>query len=204
VICGGLDLNFLEIETERLKLRPLTMDDVDEIYQIWTDAGVRKYLWDDELISREETLSVIEKSLGYFHAKDFGLWVVLPRYEERLIGFCGYWFFHEPPQMELLYGIITDQWGKGFAPEAATAMLRLGFEELGFPEVIASTDAPNMASVRVMEKLGMSFLKRQTSEGLDTIYYSMKKEDFSGTNPHYVLKRSTPNHGTEIKVQDSN
>jgi ribosomal-protein-alanine N-acetyltransferase len=170
------------------------MDDVDEIHRIWTDAGVRKYLWDDELISREETASVIEKSMEYFQAKDFGLWAVSPREQESIIGFCGYWFFHEPPQLELLYGIITDQWGKGFAPEAATAMLRLGFEELGFYEVIASTDAPNTASVRVMEKLGMSFLKRQNSEGLDTIYYSMKREDFSGSDSHYLLKRRTPNH----------
>src|SRR5687767_15614712 len=104
-----MNLNLLEIETERLKLRPLTMDDVEAIYQIWTDAGVRKYLWDDTVISREETSSVIAKSLEYFRAKDFGLWAVLPRDQERIIGFCGYWFFHEPPQLELLYGIITDQ-----------------------------------------------------------------------------------------------
>jgi ribosomal-protein-alanine N-acetyltransferase len=173
-----MNLNLLEIETERLKLRPCTMDDVDAIYQIWTDAGVRKYLWDDNVISREETASVIEKSLEYFRAKDFGLWAVLPLDENRIIGFCGYWFFHEPPQLELLYGIITDQWGNGFAPEAAEAMLRFGFAELGFQEVIASTDAPNAASVRVMEKLGMNFLKRKESEGLDTIYYSIQREDF--------------------------
>jgi [ribosomal protein S5]-alanine N-acetyltransferase len=195
-----MNLNLLEIETERLKLRPLTMDDVEAIYQIWIDAGVRKYLWDDTVISREETSSVIAKSLEYFRAKDFGLWAVLPRDQERIIGFCGYWFFHEPPQLELLYGIITDQWGKGFAPEAAKAMLRLGFEEFGFQEVIASTDAPNTASVRVMEKLGMSFLKRQDSEGHDTIYFSIQQKNFSDADSRYAVKGDRSNPGAQIKV----
>lgn len=199
-----MDLTVLEIETERLKLRPFRMDDIDAIHEIWTDAGVRKYLWDDQVISREETSSIIEQSLEYFRAKDFGLWAVLPRAQESIIGFCGYWFFHEPPQLELLYGIITDQWGKGFAPEAAAAMLRLGFEEFGFPEVVASTDTPNTASVRVMKKLGMGFLKRQDSEGLDTIYYSIKREDFSGYLPYYAVKRSRPNRQAQIKDLDSN
>jgi ribosomal-protein-alanine N-acetyltransferase len=196
-------LNLPLIETARLRMRPITLDDVDAIHQIWTDAGVRKYLWDDEVISREETVAVIEKSLKYFHCKGFGLFAVLPIDGERIIGFCGYWFFHEPPQLELLYGIITDQWGKGFAPEAATAMLRLGFEELGFYEVIASTDAPNTASVRVMEKLGMSFLKRQDTEGLDTIYYSIQQKDFSDANSHYAVAGNRSNPGAQIKVYNS-
>lgn len=187
-------MSFFEIKTERLKLRPCTMDDVDAIHQIWTDAGVRKYLWDDNVISREETSSVIEKSFEYFRTKDFGLWAVVPLDEDRIIGFCGFWFFHEPPQLELLYGIITDHWGKGFATEAARAMLRLGFEEFGFQEVVASTDAPNTASVRVMEKLGMNFLKRQDSEGLDTIFYSIRREDFSVPNSQYAVQRDKPNH----------
>lgn len=165
-------------------MRPITLDDVDAIHQIWTDAGVRKYLWDDEVISREETVAVIEKSLKYFHCKGFGLFAVLPIDGERIIGFCGYWFFHEPPQLELLYGVITDQWGNGFAPEAANAMLAYGFEKLGFQEVIASTDGANVASVRVMEKLGMSFSKRKDANGSDTIFYSMKREAFQNHKTH--------------------
>jgi [ribosomal protein S5]-alanine N-acetyltransferase len=179
-------LSFLEIKTQRLKLRPLTMDDLDALHQIWTDAGVRKYLWDDEVISLEETASVIEKSVEYFRARGFGLCAVLPLDDNRIIGFCGYWFFHEPPQLELLYGIITDQWGKGFAPEAANAMLQYGFEHLGFQEVLASTDGANAASVRVMEKLGMSFSKRKDSNGLDTIFYSLKREEFQNDKAHFA------------------
>jgi ribosomal-protein-alanine N-acetyltransferase len=154
------------------------MDDVETIYQIWTDAGVRKFMWDDEIISYEEASAVVEKSVKYFRCKGLGLWAVLPHDEARIIGFCGYWFFHEPPQLELLYGILTDQWGKGYAPEAAKAMLGFGFEELGFDEVKASADAANVASERVMQKLGMKFTARKEAEGLDTIFYSINRAEF--------------------------
>jgi [ribosomal protein S5]-alanine N-acetyltransferase len=166
------------ITTERLRLRPLTLDDLQAIHQIWTDPGVRKYLWDDEVISTEEAASVLEKSLKYFRCKSFGLFAVLPVDEEQIIGFCGFWFFHEPPQLELLYGISPEHWGKGLAPEAAGAMLEYGFENLDFQEVIGSTDAANIASVRVMEKLGMSFSNRKDANGLDTLFYSIKREEF--------------------------
>jgi ribosomal-protein-alanine N-acetyltransferase len=179
-IAGVMELSDLEIHTERLTLRPLTIDDIGIIHQIWTDAGVRKFMWDDEIISLEEASAVVEKSVKYFRCKGYGLWAVLPRGEEQIIGFSGYWFFHEPPQLELLYGIITDQWGKGLAPEAAKAMLRYGFEELGFDEVKASADAANVASERVMEKLGMKFTTRREAEGLDTIFYTIKRAEFQG------------------------
>jgi ribosomal-protein-alanine N-acetyltransferase len=103
--------------------------------------------------------------------KGHGLWAVLPRDEDELIGFSGFWRFHDPPQLELVYGISSAHWSKGFASEAAQAVMSYGFEQLSFERIEASTDAPNVASVKVMEKLGMSFWKREMSNGLDTIYY---------------------------------
>jgi ribosomal-protein-alanine N-acetyltransferase len=179
-------LSFIEIKTERLRIRPLMTDDIDALHQIWTEAGVRKYLWDGEVISREETALVIEKSLKYFRSRGFGLCAVSLLDENKVIGFCGYWFFHEPPQLELLYGISTDQWGKGFAPEAANAMLHYGFEKLSFQEVLASTDGANTASVRVMNKLGMHFSKRRDVNRLDTIFYSLKREEFQNGKAQFA------------------
>jgi|ERR1051325_5944033 ribosomal-protein-alanine N-acetyltransferase len=165
------------IQTERLSLRPLTVEDVEAIHRIWTDAGVRKFLWDDEIISLDEARGVIEKSVTYFRCTGLGLWAILPHNEERIIGFCGYWFFHEPPQLELLYGLVTEEWRRGLATEAAGAMLRYGFDELGFEEIQASTDAANLASQRVMGRLGMRCTARKDAEGLDTIFYSITKKD---------------------------
>ena len=138
---------------------------------------MRQYLWDGEVITRERVESLINTSLTSFEDHGFGLWAVLPREEESLIGFCGFWFFHEPPKLELLYGFSAAHWHKGLATEAARAMIDYGFKDLSFERIEASTDAPNLASTKVMERAGMSFWKRETTNGLDTIYFAISRED---------------------------
>jgi len=165
------------IETARLRLRPFNMDDVDALHRLWTEPEVRQYLWDDEVITRDRVESSLNTSLTSFEDHGFGLWAVLPREEESLIGFCGFWFFHEPPKLELLYGISAAHWHKGLATEAARAMINYGFKDLSFQRIEASTDAPNLASIRVMERAGMSFWKRETTNGLDTIYFAISGDD---------------------------
>lgn len=158
------------IETARLRLRPFNLDDVDALHRLWTEPEVRQYLWDGELITKARVESSIHTSLTSFEDHGFGLWAVFPR-DESLIGFCGFWFFHEPPKLELLYGISPAHWHKGLATEAARAMINYGFKELTFQRVEASTDAANLASSKVMERAGMSFWKREMTNGLDTVFY---------------------------------
>jgi ribosomal-protein-alanine N-acetyltransferase len=96
---------------------------------------VRQYLWDGEVITSERVESLVNSSLISFEEHGFGLWAVLPREEESPIGFCGFWFFHEPPKLELLYGISPAHWHKGLATEAAKAMINYGFKELSSKQV---------------------------------------------------------------------
>jgi ribosomal-protein-alanine N-acetyltransferase len=109
------------------------------------------------------------------------------RQQPGLIGFCGYRPFHDPPKLQLLYGFYPDQWSKGLATEAARAMIRFGLEALGLPSVIASADAPNTASLRVMEKAGMTFDRREMINGLDTISYSLVRQDFKPDDSFYEV-----------------
>lgn len=160
------------LTTARLRLRPFTADAVEDLHRVFTEPGVRRYLWDDEVIERERTAQIVEKSVTSFEASGFGLWTVRADDDAALAGFCGFWHFHEPPQLELLYGLSTRYWGRGLATEAALAMIAFGFETLGFTRIEASTDAANTASVRVMERAGMRFWKREITNGLDTIYYA--------------------------------
>ena len=76
-----------EIETARLRLRPITSADLNAIHHIWIDPDVRKYLWDDEVISIEQAASAIDTSEALFAENGYGLWVVCPRDEETIIGF---------------------------------------------------------------------------------------------------------------------
>src|SRR5262249_16816105 len=99
--CSLADMRFV-LETERLKLRPLRLTDVDEFHRLCIGENFRKYLFDDEAIPFELAASFITTSNRYFDTSGYGLWAVRQRDEEPLIGYCGFWFFHEPPELELL------------------------------------------------------------------------------------------------------
>jgi ribosomal-protein-alanine N-acetyltransferase len=167
----------LVIETERLRLRPLVTADEDDLHRLFTEPGVRRYLWDDEVISRERTASVVEHSITSLETDGYGLWAVFLKGAVPLVGFCGFWHFHDPPQLELLYGLGEEHWHQGLATEMAIAMMRHGFDVLRFDRIESSTDAANEASVRVMERAGMQFWKREITNGLDTIYYAVDRRD---------------------------
>src|SRR5687768_14782814 len=110
-----------EIETARLRLRPFIQDDLDDLYRLWTDAEVRRYLWDDELISRERAQVEIDNSLASFRNHGFGYWLVSHTGDGVPIGFCGIRADREDP--EIVFGIVPGYWGQGLALEAVRAVL---------------------------------------------------------------------------------
>jgi ribosomal-protein-alanine N-acetyltransferase len=164
------------IETARLQMRPLALSDLDDLHRLFTDPGVRRFLLDDQIVSREWTEAEIISSMKLFESDGHGMWAVCEKGEGALVGFCGYRFFNDPAELQLLYGIAPEYWSRGLTTEAAKAMIRYAFSELRFTRIVASADAPNLASFRVMEKAGMKFEKRVTIEGRDTIYYAIEEQ----------------------------
>jgi len=178
------------IETARLRLRPFMPDDLDALHRFWTDPEVRRYLWDDLTISREQVEAVLQSSLVSFQTHDFGHWAVIHARRGSLIGFCGLRCTGDPSEVELLYGIAPPYWGQGLATEAARAVLRYGFEEKQLARIIASADTPNVASVRVLEKAGMRFERHgRTDTGGDLVYFAMSREEFRPDDAFYLLQR---------------
>jgi ribosomal-protein-alanine N-acetyltransferase len=159
------------IETARLRMRPFERGDADELHRIFTDAGIRQYLLDDRIVPREWVEEEIAASIARFESGSAGLFCVYSKEDETLIGFCGFRPFFEPPELQLLYGLLPACWSKGLATEAARAMIAFGFQELAFDRVTASADAANAASLRVLEKAGMVFDRRATIDGLETLFY---------------------------------
>lgn len=168
------------LTTARLVLRPFTNADLDAVHALWTDADMRRYLCDDTIVSREQSQEWLEGSTAGFAQRRFGLWGTHDAASNALIGFCGCrdWPSGEP---ELMYGLSRPWWGRGLATEAATAVLDYVFETLGHPVVMAATDPPNVASIRVMERLGMAFDWRGEMHGLDTVVYRLSRERWRGS-----------------------
>ena len=168
-----------EIETARLLLRPLVPEDLDAVHRLWTDPGVRRYLWDGEEIPREKARTMLVRSAESFREHGFGLWAVTDKGSGTLIGFCGFWPSGEDGRGgELLYGISTAYWGSGLGTEAARAMIRHGFEEIGLDRIVAGADTQNAASLRVMQKAGMLHDGRDLRNGHDLTYYALTREAF--------------------------
>ncbi|HUP62118.1 MAG TPA: GNAT family N-acetyltransferase [Thermoanaerobaculia bacterium] len=162
------------IETERLRFRPATADDVDLLHRIWTDREVRRYLWDGRTIERETAAGVVEASLADWRERGYGLWVV--EEEGHPIGFAGFRSSDEDPRQELMFGFLPSHWHRGLATEAAKAAIEFAFESLRCEEIRGATDPPNEASVRVMERAGMTFERRGTLNGLDTLFFATRRE----------------------------
>ena len=81
-------------------------------------------------------------------------------------------------EVEILFGVEPEHWGKGVATEAAGAVLRYGFEDCRLARIYAGADPPNAASVRVIEKLGMKFARKIVVNGVDVIYYAICRDGY--------------------------
>lgn len=165
------------IRTKRLVLDPLALTDLEELHALWTEESVREFLWDGESIPRERTRGLLVENDARFERPGYGMWGVRRRDKKRpgLIGFTGFWPFHDPPEWQLVYSLSPESRGEGLATEAVKAMIRHGFRTLHFDRILASADAPNTASLAVMERAGMEFERRLEILGRDTVYYSIAR-----------------------------
>ena len=162
-----------------LSLLPLARSDANELHALWTTPSVRRFLWDGEIIPFERTVDSVDKSARLFAERGFGLWGAwgsdpgqTPR-TAQLAGFAGFWYFRDPPELELLYGVDENLWGHRVAGAIASAVIAYGCTELEMRRIRATTDAANVRSVRVLEKLGFEFVKREMVLPLDTVFYEL-------------------------------
>jgi RimJ/RimL family protein N-acetyltransferase len=147
------------VQTERLVLRPWRSDDLDALADVFTEPAVWQYPFGRGL-SRDESESFLERQLQHWEAHGFGLWAAELRSERRLIGFVGLavpsWLPEILPAVEVGWRLHPDSWGRGLATEGGDASLCYGFEGLGLDRIVSIFEPENVASGRVMEKLGMS------------------------------------------------
>jgi [ribosomal protein S5]-alanine N-acetyltransferase len=143
------------IETERLILRPLTTEDSEGLFRIFSDPEVTRYLEITPLKFASEGKALLEYFNGQFERKSGVRWGIERKQDGALLGTCGFhsvelWVF----KAELSYDIGRPYWGKGIVPEAAKALLQHAFGEMGMNRVQASVLPEAAASAKVLEKLG--------------------------------------------------
>jgi RimJ/RimL family protein N-acetyltransferase len=167
------------LETPRLWLRPCERNDADVLHAMWTNAGVRRYLWDDRVIDRATSQAVAESLADSWRVHHTGLYLLYRSADPggAAIGFCGLRQFGEQGEWELLYGLLPAYWGQGYAVEAARAVLAHGFRILSCDRIASRADPPNAASIRVMEKLGLHSDGVRIEDGREIVcYWSYRHE----------------------------
>jgi RimJ/RimL family protein N-acetyltransferase len=181
---------YIFLETDRLTLRRFTEDDVDNLVDLDGDPDVMHFLNGGKPTPREvirnemlpRFLEYDERSAGY------GVWAAIEKSSGDFLG----WFAlrleegGSPDRVELGYRLRKVAWGKGYATEGARALIRKGFTELGMRRVVAQTMTVNLASRRVMEKAGLTFVRTFFLEWPDAIEgsehgdveYALLKDDW--------------------------
>lgn len=149
----------LVLETKRLLLRRFTPEDAADNYRIYTDPENMRFMGRQPDSIEFEREHIHKHIANYYDKHDFGLWAVVLKENNRLIGRCG--LLYQPVEgtqvVEVTYLIDRHYWGRGLATEAARAAVKLGFEKYKFPRIVALINPENVASVRVAEKIGMSY-----------------------------------------------
>ena len=153
------------LETGRLLLRHLEIEDLDLLYAIFQDPEVRRYFPEGRL-PYAETRQEIEWFLdGHPDDPALGLWATVFKQTGRLIGRCGLLpcRLDGEDEVEVAYLLAKEHWGYGLGTEAARAVLAYGFEVLRLPRLICLIDRENRASIKVATRLGMK-LEREGSD----------------------------------------
>jgi RimJ/RimL family protein N-acetyltransferase len=168
---------FIILETKRLILRRLVMDDLNDLFALYRDPEIRQY-FPEGVLSLEETKEELEWFLnGHPQHPNLGLWATIHKETGKFIGRCGLlpWTIDGQNEVEVAYTIARNYWGQGLATEAAQAILNYGFEKLGFSRLICLIDEKNIASQRVATKIGMAFEKVGRDEIGPFLIYSINR-----------------------------
>ncbi|MER9726974.1 MULTISPECIES: GNAT family N-acetyltransferase [unclassified Mesorhizobium] len=146
------------LQTKRLLLREWKDEDVDSFARMNDDPRVARYL--GQFADRAAIEAWRNVQRDHFRTYGYGIWALEDLDTGGGIGFCGLmnvpYQTHFTPAVEIAWRLHAEYWGRGYATEAASAALSFGFERVGLSEVVAYAFVENLASRRVMERLGMS------------------------------------------------
>jgi RimJ/RimL family protein N-acetyltransferase len=162
------------LRTARLELRRFTTADLGALDAVFGDPEVMRYVGERRAPwSPDEIRAALTRVDAHWAAHGFGPLAVVVKADGELLGECGLQVLEEGPDVELAYTLARGAWGRGYATEAAGAVLAWGFGALGLERVVGVTYPENAASQRVLEKVGMRRLGRRHCYGADLLEFAL-------------------------------
>jgi ribosomal-protein-alanine N-acetyltransferase len=157
--------SFFNLTTERLFLRELRIDDVEEIFKLRSDESVNQFIGRQSATNMADAVEYIHKIRALAENNEVIIWAMTMIGEAKLIGPILYWHIEkEKWQAELGYELLPEYQGKGLMTEALKTVIEFGFEQLKFTALLAEPNKANGKSIRLLEKLGFE-LTGETNGG---------------------------------------
>jgi len=148
------------IQTDRLRLRKLSADDADFIFDLYTQPSFLQFIGDRGIRTLDDARDFISKRLiASYERFGFGLYLTLLKESETPIGICGLVKRESLDDVDIGFAFLPQYWLKGYAFESASAVLVYARETLGIKRVAGITTPDNNGSIRVLEKIGLKFRK---------------------------------------------
>lgn len=164
------------LETERLVLREHTIGDAENAYLLNLDPEVIKYTGDESFKSIEEARTFLG-NYNHYEKYGFGRWAVIDKATQEYLGWCGLKYTPELDEFDIGFRFMKKHWNNGYATEAATACLHLGFSTLGMNRIVGRAMKENMASIKVLQKIGLSYMDERNCGGEEGVLYKIEKSE---------------------------
>jgi RimJ/RimL family protein N-acetyltransferase len=146
------------IETDRLILRQFTLDDAPAFQRLNSDPAVLRYTYDPPIETVEEARRILQVApLADYATYGYGRVACVLKETGELIGFSGLKYLADYGETDIGYRFVRRCWGQGLATESALPMMAYGREVLGLTRIVGIVDPDNLASARVLRKLGLVY-----------------------------------------------
>jgi ribosomal-protein-alanine N-acetyltransferase len=159
------------LHTERLTLRRSADDDTERLLEVFGDPEVMRFVGRGAPLDRDALVASQARVLEHWRTHGFGPLSVVERATVRVVGEAGLQVLEGGPDIEVTYTLARAVWGRGYATEAAAAVLEWGFGTLALTRVVGVAYPDNTASRRVLEKLGMRRAGLRYCYGAELVEY---------------------------------
>ncbi|WP_291248011.1 GNAT family N-acetyltransferase [Flavobacterium sp.] len=181
----SLTINFfintmnLILETDRLFLRELKLSDAEAMFDMDRNPNVHQYLWNKPTKNIDETIAIIESVRNQYIQNNIGRFAMILKETNELIGWAGLKYNTEIVNnkvhfYDIGYRLNEIFWGKGYASEASFAWLDYGFNEMKIKIMQAAAHTANIASNKILQKIGMIQTEQYLEDNISWNWYELK------------------------------
>ncbi len=171
------------LETDRLILREIIDSDINNLFELDSNSEVHKYLGGKPVSEKKQIEQVIKSIRKQYLENGIGRWAIVEKSTNHFLGWTGLKLVTENVNnqtnyYDIGYRLIRKFWGYGFATESAIASLKYGFDNLKITEIYAAAHIDNIASNKILNKIGLKFIETFSYDDSIHNWYKLKYDEW--------------------------